>query len=321
MTDNKAVMQQALESLIESARLLGATQEKRSWTGYTKTDSMFESACYEIIEAKKQTILEAIAQPVGPAVATDAEVGLLVYRGNSVAYIYQKMQSYSNCLSDSWKAMTEIGKGSDGKTDLPSAIRKLQTQAVEPATVNFEVTGHHIEVLATMLHCVPTGESELFKDLNDFCHDARTAFNKAKIAHPVPLSVLHTRKAELVWAIAQDKWNALADKGNQWNALGQDEMSLLIVRETELQLSQVIAQPVESATQHNFCPHCGKRLGGIDDIHTCTAPAHLNLSKKTVEKLHKFLDASAGDGVISDGVDAADLYIEIFPEQYAESAK
>ena len=63
MIDNKAVMQQALESLIESARLLGATQEKRSWTGYTKTDSMFESACYEIIEAKKQTILDGIEQP------------------------------------------------------------------------------------------------------------------------------------------------------------------------------------------------------------------------------------------------------------------
>ena len=69
------------------------------------------------------------------------------------------------------------------------------------------------------------------------------------IAQPVPLPVLHTRKAELVWAIAQDKWNALADKGNQWNALGQDEMSLLIVRETELQLSQAIAQPVQTAPQ------------------------------------------------------------------------
>ena len=77
----------------------------------------------------------------------------------------------------------------------------------------------------------------------------------------------------------------------------------------------------QPAQEQNFCPRCGKRLGGTDDIHTCTAPAHLNLSKQTVEKLHKFLDASAGDGVISDGVDAADLYIEIFPEQYAESAK
>ena len=30
------------------------------------------------------------------------------------------------------------------------------------------------------------------------------------------------------------------------------------------------AQPVEQATQQNFCHRCGKRLGSIDDIHTCT---------------------------------------------------
>ena len=86
-------------------------------------------------------------------------------------------------------------------------------------------------------------------------------------------------------------------------------------------LRKAIAQPEQPAAKQNFCPRCGKRLGGTDDIHTCTAPAHLNLSKQTVEKLHRFLDASAGDGVISDGVDAADLYIAIFPEQYAKGAK
>ena len=25
-------------------------------------------------------------------------------------------------------------------------------------------------------------------------------------------------------------------------------------------------------TEQNFCPRCGKRLGGIDSIHTCTPP-------------------------------------------------
>ena len=29
---------------------------------------------------------------------------------------------------------------------------------------------------------------------------------------------------------------------------------------------------VPSADEHNFCPRCGKRLGGTDDIHTCTLP-------------------------------------------------
>jgi len=62
-----------------------------------------------------------------------------------------------------------------------------------------------------------------------------------------------------------------------------------------------------------------RRAGGrIDE--SLTQPVQPAISKQTIEKLHTFLDASAGDGVISGGVDAADLYIEIFPERYAEGA-
>jgi hypothetical protein len=35
------------------------------------------------------------------------------------------------------------------------------------------------------------------------------------------------------------------------------------------------------------------------------------------EALHTFLDAAAAEGLVLNGVDAADLYIEIFPERYA----
>lgn len=57
----------------------------------------------------------------------------------------------------------------------------------------------------------------------------------------------------------------------------------------------------------------------VDDaLAEMAQPEQQTLSKKTVEKLHKFLDAAAGDGLVCDGVDAADLYIEIFPENYAE---
>jgi hypothetical protein len=28
--------------------------------------------------------------------------------------------------------------------------------------------------------------------------------------------------------------------------------------------------------EHNFCQRCGKRLGGIDSIHTCTPPMEKN---------------------------------------------
>ena len=29
-------------------------------------------------------------------------------------------------------------------------------------------------------------------------------------------------------------------------------------------------------TEQNFCSRCGKRLGGIDSIHTCTPPMEMN---------------------------------------------
>ncbi len=51
---------------------------------------------------------------------------------------------------------------------------------VQPPTAsNFIRTSEHIEILATLLHFVPTGESDLQRDLNAFCHDARTSLNKA----------------------------------------------------------------------------------------------------------------------------------------------
>ena len=30
--------------------------------------------------------------------------------------------------------------------------------------------------------------------------------------------------------------------------------------------------PPQRTEERNFCPRCGKRLGGVDDIHTCTPP-------------------------------------------------
>jgi len=40
------------------------------------------------------------------------------------------------------------------------------------------------------------------------------------------------------------------------------------------------------------------------------------LDAATVRQLHKFLDCAAGEGLDLDGVDAAELYIAIFPEKY-----
>lgn len=40
-------------------------------------------------------------------------------------------------------------------------------------------------------------------------------------------------------------------------------------------------------------------------------------SELVPSKLHTFLDAAAGEGLVLDGIDAADLYEQVFPERYA----
>lgn len=36
------------------------------------------------------------------------------------------------------------------------------------------------------------------------------------------------------------------------------------------------------------------------------------------ERLHTFLKAAAGEGLVLDGIDAIDLYLQVFPERYAK---
>ena len=50
--------------------------------------------------------------------------------------------------------------------------------------------------------------------------------------------------------------------------------------------------------------------------HSQKAPAREAAAKDTAEKLHTFLNAAAGEGLVLDGVDAADLYVALFPERY-----
>jgi len=37
-----------------------------------------------------------------------------------------------------------------------------------------------------------------------------------------------------------------------------------------------IKEALAQRTEQNFCSRCGKRLGGIDSIHTCTPPMEMN---------------------------------------------
>ena len=60
---SRAVMQQALEALIENARLLGATQAKHGFGIYTDKDARFERACHESIYKHKTALRAALAEP------------------------------------------------------------------------------------------------------------------------------------------------------------------------------------------------------------------------------------------------------------------
>ena len=53
-----------------------------------------------------------------------ADVGMLEYKGNSVAYIHQKMKAYRNGIDTAWDAMRAKGVHPDGKTSLADMIAK-----------------------------------------------------------------------------------------------------------------------------------------------------------------------------------------------------
>lgn len=65
MTDKTDIelMQQALEALIENARLLGITQAKRGYGFYSQVDAIFERAFHECIAKHSAVLRERLAQP------------------------------------------------------------------------------------------------------------------------------------------------------------------------------------------------------------------------------------------------------------------
>jgi hypothetical protein len=51
-----------------------------------------------------------------------------------------------------------------------------------------------------------------------------------------------------------------------------DEQTLEKIKHSITAIKEALAQ----RTEQNFCSRCGKRLGGIDSIHTCTSPMEMN---------------------------------------------
>lgn len=76
-----------------------------------------------------------------------------------------------------------------------------------------------------------------------------------------------------------------------------------------------VAQPM---TDEQIKQVWARSRGGDIQFARDVLAAYLCASHGAVsDKLHTFMNAAAGEGYVLDGVDAADLYIALFPERYA----
>ena len=90
-------------------------------------------------------------------------------------------------------------------------------------------------------------------------------------------------------------------------------------------------EPVAWMWQHEETGRTGFVAGDFDRAHweehnprlKIISPcfSHPPREPLTDERLHTFLNAAAGEGFVLDDVDAADLYIELFPERYAATVE
>jgi hypothetical protein len=100
MTDkiDREIMQQALDALIENARLLGITQAKRGYGFYSQEDAIFERALHECIAKHSAVLRERLAQPDPLQRFTDVQQEIeaaLTPEQDPVAYVLRTLSSKS----------------------------------------------------------------------------------------------------------------------------------------------------------------------------------------------------------------------------------
>ena len=119
MTDLRTAAQQALEAL-----------------EYAQQGRECPSTTRQAITALRA----ALAQQAEPV-----DVGLLEYRGNSVAFIHQKMTAYRTGIDAAWDAFKAKGLHPDGKTSLADMIAKYTAPPQRKPLTEEEIyhaTGH-----------------------------------------------------------------------------------------------------------------------------------------------------------------------------------
>ena len=90
--------------------------------------------------AQQDEPVEESVEPVEPV-----DVGLLEYRGNSVAFIHQKMTAYRAGIDVAWDAFRAKGLHPDGKTSLADMIAKYTAPPQRKPLTEEEIyraTGH-----------------------------------------------------------------------------------------------------------------------------------------------------------------------------------
>lgn len=176
-----AIQSQAaeIERLTQQCKLFDAAAYKAKMEARTLIEAgKAEIASIEILNVALKEALEAVFTDITDAAANDRPSPL-----------HAATKRKCDAAIEASKAAPKDYAALKATEQDMEIYRSIALAAQPVSAKNFQMTEEHVEVLATMLHFMPIGETELKKDLNEFCHDARSAIMSAPkhtIAHTVP---------------------------------------------------------------------------------------------------------------------------------------
>ena len=138
ITIDRALLEQALDAIESDTVLFSAWTEKMTAARTALRAALAQEQAEPVQESDSPerrcggpgcdgTCCQPVQEPV--------DVGLLEYRGNSVAFIHQKMTAYRTGIDAAWDAFRANGLHPDGKTSLADMIAKYTAPPkAEPLT-------------------------------------------------------------------------------------------------------------------------------------------------------------------------------------------
>lgn len=107
-------MNQAIDGLVESARLLGCTQAKRGFGVYTQDDAIMERSCWEGVEARAKAIRDEVA-------ALKAERDATIKDANRIDW-YEKNKDAVLHIGERWYSRAGYGAPIRRQTSFRDAV-------------------------------------------------------------------------------------------------------------------------------------------------------------------------------------------------------